>query len=61
MDVVDVDDLLDPMSQHRWGALSLGELPITLNRDSSPDSGASTLEQRGTPTGAGQRSLEMHD
>lgn len=61
VDVVDVDDLLEPLSQHRWGSLSLGSLPITLNRDNSPDSGAATLEQRGTPTGAGQRSLEMRN
>ncbi len=61
VDVVDVDDLLEPMSQHRWGALSLEELPVTLNRASNPDSGAAALEQRGTPTGAGQRSLEMRD
>lgn len=61
VDVVDVNDLLEPLSQHRWGGLSLGKLPITLNRDSSPDSGAATLEQRGTPTGAGQRSLEMRN
>ena len=61
VDLVDVEDLLEPLPQHRWGALSLGRLPVTLNRASSPDSGQAALEQRGTPTGAGQRSLEMAD
>jgi hypothetical protein len=58
VDVVDVDDLLTPMPQHRWGATWLRPLPAPLNSNSSPDSGVSALEQRGTPTGAGQRSLE---
>jgi hypothetical protein len=57
--VVDVDDLLKPMPQHRWGALSLGELPATLNADNRPDTGQNGVEQRGTPTNMGQRSLEM--
>jgi hypothetical protein len=61
VDLVDVEDLLEPLPQHRWGALSLNKLPVTLNRASSPDSGHATFEQRGTPTGAGQRSLEMAD
>ena len=59
VDVVDVDDLLTPMPQHRWGATWLRPLPAPLNSNSSPDSGVSALEQRGTPTGAGQRSLEQ--
>jgi hypothetical protein len=61
VDLVDVGDLLKPLPQHRWGALSLGELPVALNRASDPDGGHAVLEQRGTPKGAGQRSLEMSD
>ncbi|RLQ22449.1 hypothetical protein DWB85_07465 [Seongchinamella sediminis] len=57
VDIVDVNDLLSPMPQHRWGATWLQELPQLLNSANSPDSGASALEQRGTPVAAGQRSL----
>ena len=57
--VVDVDDLLNRMPQHRWGAASLDELPVTLNADNRPDMGQNGIEQRGTPTAVGQRSLEM--
>lgn len=57
VDVVEVQDLLVPMPQHRWGATWLQPLPRLLNSASSPDSGASALEQRGTPSAAGQRSL----
>ena len=58
VDVVDVDDLLRRMPQHDWGAGSLEQLPITLNSDNRPDTGQNGLEQRGTPTSVGQRSLE---
>lgn len=58
--VVDVDDLLERMPQHRWGASSLDDLPITLNMQSSPDTGHNGVEQRGTPMGSGQRVLEMN-
>ena len=61
VDVVDVSDLVGIMPQHSWGATSLQRLPRSLNRASSPDSGASGLEQRGTPLGAGQRTLELDD
>lgn len=61
VDVVDVSDLVGPMPQHRWGAVSLQRLPLPLNSASSPESGASGLEQRGTPRGAGQRTLELED
>jgi hypothetical protein len=57
--VVDVDDLLEDMPQHEWGAASLAELPVTLNTDSRPDLGQNGIEQRGTPTAVGQRTLEM--
>ncbi|TDG11890.1 hypothetical protein E2F43_16115 [Seongchinamella unica] len=59
VDIVDVDDLLTPMPQHRWGSTWLQALPRLLNTASSPDSGAAALEQRGTPAAAGQRSLEQ--
>ncbi len=59
LSVADVDDLLQGMSQHRWGASSLKRLPAALNGHSDPDVGANGLEQRGTPRGIGQRVLEM--
>jgi hypothetical protein len=61
VDVVDVSDLVGAMPQHRWGATSFQRLPRSLNSASSPDSGGSGLEQRGTPNGAGQRTLELED
>jgi hypothetical protein len=57
--LVDVDDLLEDMPQHDWGAASLADLPITLNTDSRPDLGQNGIEQRGTPSAVGQRALEM--
>ena len=57
--VVDVDDLTKAMPQHRWGGFALERMPVTLNAGSHLDSGQSGIEQRGTPTGVGQRSLEM--
>ncbi len=59
VDVLDSDDLTESMSQHRWGSFLTQRLPVALNRDASPDSGQSGLEQRGTPSSLGQRSLEM--
>ncbi|QFU74759.1 hypothetical protein EY643_03330 [Halioglobus maricola] len=60
VEVVDVSDLTGEMAVHRWGALGLKRLPESLNT-ASPDSGQDGLEQRGTPKGAGQRSLEYDD
>lgn len=57
--VVDTDDLRDPLPQHVWGGAHLQRLPGTLNWDSSPDTGQSGLEQRGTPKAIGQQSLQM--
>ncbi|MEZ5572520.1 MAG: hypothetical protein R3E64_10910 [Halioglobus sp.] len=57
--VVDVDDLLGPLPQHVWGGGYLQQLPDMLNMSSSPDSGQSGLQQRGTPTAIGQQSLQM--
>tara|TARA_R110000823_G_scaffold132777_5_gene261206 strand:- start:3973 stop:4581 length:609 start_codon:yes stop_codon:yes gene_type:complete len=59
VDVLDSDDLTERMPQHSWGSSLLQRLPVALNRDASPDSGVSGLEQRGTPSALGQRSLEM--
>ena len=57
--VVDAEDLTGVMPQHHWGSSLLQRLPGTLNTNSSLDSGRSGLQQRGTPTAAGQQSLEM--
>ena len=57
--VVDVDDLTERMPQHDWGRGNLLRLPEAINTPSAPDRGAAGIEQRGTPTGVGQRSLEM--
>lgn len=57
--VVDVDDLIDDMPQHTWGATWLGRLPKTLNAVNAPESGQAGIEQRGTPRSIGQHSLEL--
>ena len=59
MSVVDVDDLTERMPQHRWGRGNLLRLPEAINAPSAPDLGSGGIEQRGTPSGVGQRSLEM--
>jgi len=56
--VVDVDDLTERMPQHHWGAAALQPLPKALNNPSNPELGQGGLQQRGTPTGTGQQSLE---
>ncbi len=57
--VVDVEDLVKRMPHHNWGGDILKPLPRAINSASAPDLGHSGIEQRGTPTGVGQRSLEM--
>jgi hypothetical protein len=57
--MVDIDDLVRSMPQNSWGATSLQELPRALNTQSSPLSGQSGMEQRGTPPSIGQKSLEL--
>ena len=57
--VVDIDDLTERMPQHDWGRGNLLRLPEALNAPSAPDLGTGGIEQRGTPRGVGQRSLEM--
>ena len=59
MSVVDVDDLVSRMPQHSWGAASLDRLPEALNAHNRPDMGQAGIQQRGTPTGIGQQTLEM--
>jgi len=57
--VVDADDLVRRMDQHRWGMGLLQPAGQALNRDSSPYTGQAGIEQRGTPRGIGQQSLEL--
>lgn len=52
------DDLWGPAN---WGYSLLQPLEIMLNRQNSPDTGHATLEQRGTSTAAGQRTLEYRN
>jgi len=56
---VDIRDLKEPAFQHAWGRGLLARVPEGLNRGSSLETGASGLEQRGTPTRAGQHTLEQ--
>ncbi|MEM8660759.1 MAG: hypothetical protein AAGF35_07740 [Pseudomonadota bacterium] len=56
--LVDVDDMTDNLPQHFWGRELLLPIPQAINAQSRPDTGRSGIQQRGTPTGTGQRSLE---
>lgn len=56
---VDIRDLREPAFQHAWGRGLLARVPEGLNRGPSLETGASGLEQRGTPTRAGQHTLEQ--
>lgn len=58
VDVVDVDDLIEPMPHHYWGGFILNELPVTLNVDNHMDAGQNGIQQRGTTSGVGQHTLE---
>ncbi len=57
-EIVDVSDLVEDLPHHSWGEQLLGEPGESLNTPHGPDSGNSGIEQRGTPSGVGQRSLE---
>ena len=59
VDVVEVDDLLAALSQHRWGAHSLRRTPVTLNQQNRLDNGNAGIEQRGGTRVIGQHSLEL--
>jgi hypothetical protein len=59
--LVDSDDLgYDRWSPNLWGASLLQSTAKTVNAQSGLDSGNIGFEQRGTPTGVGQRTLELH-
>jgi hypothetical protein len=57
--VVNVEDLLAELSQHRWGGQSLRRTPVTLNQQNRLDSGQAGIEQRGGTRQVGQHSLEL--
>ncbi len=56
---MDVDDLTEPLPQHNWGASMLLPLRESQNNGLRPGMGDTGIEQRGTPAGVGQRSLEL--
>ena len=56
--MVDVEDLVDDLPHHEWGATMLQPLPKAINRASRPDTGQNGIQRRGTPAGIGQQSLE---
>ncbi len=59
--VVDTEDLEVTPYQHRWGAQILNKSQFDLlNAPSSLETGQSGVELLGTPTGAGQRTLELN-
>jgi len=51
-------ELIASAPQHHWGMSMLNPLPQTLNAANDIDAGMHGLEQRGTPIGVGQRTLE---
>ena len=60
VDVVDVDDLIQPMPHHLWGGFMLSELPVALNTKNHLDTGQNGIQQRGTTANVGQHTLEMN-
>lgn len=58
---VDSRHLVGSPQHHEWGRLALEPLPVSLNVQNSFVGGVHGLELRGTPTGAGQHTLEMDD
>lgn len=59
--VIDSGYLAAGTDPNLWGRSLLASLPPGLNRAQSVDQGQYGLEQRGTPTGAGARTLELRD
>ncbi len=57
--VVDTRFLDEATDLQAWGMGMLEDLPATLNAHASPDTGRAGLDQRGTPDGVGQRTLEL--
>lgn len=58
--LTDVNDLVGYLPHNRWGATLLRPIPKAINTHSDPNSGQSGIQRRGTPTGTGQKSLEMN-
>lgn len=58
--MVDTEDLVERLPHHQWGSALLEPIPQTLNTGSRPDTGQNGIQQRGTPSGAGQQSLEIN-
>ena len=57
--VVDTSAARAKSDINEWGEFMLQRLPQALNASQSMDDGRFGFEQKGTPTSAGQRSLEM--
>lgn len=58
--VVDDDDLSVSPTIHEWGFdLLTADLPIALNRQQSLHSGEHGVQQKATPSGVGQHTLEL--
>lgn len=58
--VAGAGELTEPPPAHQWGfGLLEADLPRLLNRGNSPETGNAGVEQKGTPTNAGQRTLEL--
>ncbi len=56
---VDFAELRQPTDTNAFGRALLDRFPEALNNASSPETGRAGFELRGTPEGAGQRTLEM--
>ncbi|MEO0436235.1 MAG: hypothetical protein AAF098_04945 [Pseudomonadota bacterium] len=61
VEVTSVDDLLEPLPAHDWGAAQLTRLPEVLNLSQQPGLGNTAIEQRGTPSAVGARSQAWED
>ena len=60
VDVVAVEDLIQPLPHHLWGGFMLSKLPVTLNTKNHLDTGQNGIQQRGTTADVGQHTLEMN-
>ena len=59
LSIIDTSELHEDLwGANKWGFSLLQPPLIAQNRDSSPDAGQAGIEQRGTPTNVGQRTLE---
>ena len=57
--LVDTSHLDDELGPNEWGTSLLRPVPETLNIRQSLNAGTNGVEQKGTPTSAGQHTLEM--